>query len=589
VGHLKKRFNTLFIKIILTVIIGIVCLTVTLSFLNIGASKDVYVNNFVESQEKIFNQIDQDIYNFFRDIATINDGVGASSALQNYITKEKWESPSEEWLDVLAMQKSLDQLSDSDYAEMNMVIVGVNGRTLNFQYSLLQMDGEAFLELGIVRRALEMPRQLICEYISGGFTDVTKNKGMIVTAKAIRDKISGEPVGVTLLSIAESDFCRMYTHFTGGTSDIIIFNQNDEVISSNKKSYLAFKDKAESAAGVLRQMKADDIREMEVDDGGHVKSCMMQKLQSTNYTMLGITDPSAAFINVYDFRYIMGVTLLTMAGISIVIFLLVRQQTRPLSKLVHQMEKVRDGDLERFVEVSGTTEIRELAATYNTMLVALDNYIRRLVQAEQAKREAEIKSLQMQINPHYIYNTLASVKWLIWQGDKDKSVKVIDAFITLLRNTISNKQDMITLKQEIENLKNYVLINQIRYGSQVSVEYFVMPQFEDYKVPKLILQPFVENAFFHAFPEQQKGNISIFVKTSKPYLIVEIIDDGVGIEDSRLSDILSNHMPEREHFTGIGINNVDERIKLIYGNDYGIDIKSQEGKGTTVTVRFPEK
>lgn len=119
-------------------------------------------------------------------------------------------------------------------------------------------------------------------------------------------------------------------------------------------------------------------------------------------------------------------------------------------------------------------------------------------------------SLQMQINPHYIYNTLASVKWLIWQGDKEKSVQVIDAFIQLLRNTISNKNEFITLKEEIENLKNYVLINQIRYGNQVNVDFYVTPDYEEQKVPKLILQPFVEKCIFSCFSSGRKGNYLYF-------------------------------------------------------------------------------
>ena len=171
---------------------------------------------------------------------------------------------------------------------------------------------------------------------------------------------------------------------------------------------------------------------------------------------------------------------------------------------------MQDGRLDKLVKVEGTQEIRELSATYNDMLGELDNYIQKLMQVEKSKREAEIHSLQMQINPHYIYNTLASVKWLIWQGDKEKSVQVIDAFIQLLRNTISNKNEFITLKEEIENLKNYVLINQIRYGNQVNVDFYVTPDCEEQKVPKLILQPFVENAFFHAFPQGEKG-LSLFL------------------------------------------------------------------------------
>ena len=146
------------------------------------------------------------------------------------------------------------------------------------------------------------------------------------------------------------------------------------------------------------------------------------------------------------------------------------------------------------------------------MVDELDSYIHSLIQVEKDKRAAEIHTLQMQINPHYIYNTLASIKWLIWQGDTQKTTGVIDAFIALLRNTISNTDEFVTVEQEIQNLKNYVLINQARYGDSVSAEFYVTPQCSSYRVPKLILQPFVENAFFHGFADGRRGKIQVFVK-----------------------------------------------------------------------------
>lgn len=171
------------------------------------------------------------------------------------------------------------------------------------------------------------------------------------------------------------------------------------------------------------------------------------------------------------------------------------------------------------------------------MVDELDSYIHSLIQVEKDKRAAEIHTLQMQINPHYIYNTLASIKWLIWQGDTQKTTGVIDAFIALLRNTISNTDEFVTVEQEIQNLKNYVLINQARYGDSVSAEFYVTPQCSSYRVPKLILQPFVENAFFHGFADGRRGKIQVFVKEEGDCLRFEIRDDGIGIKTERLMEL----------------------------------------------------
>lgn len=158
----------------------------------------------------------------------------------------------------------------------------------------------------------------------------------------------------------------------------------------------------------------------------------------------------------------------------------------------------------------------------------------------------------------------------------------------MLRSTIGNTDEYTTVEKEIENLKNYVFINNTRYGDKVQVEYFVNFGCEECQIPKMILQPFVENAFFHAFPYERKGKITILVRKLDDNLQIQIIDDGVGIDQKRLKEI-SEGNTKTEHFTGIGVNNVDDRLKLLYGSQYGILIESEENKGTRITVCIPVK
>lgn len=193
----------------------------------------------------------------------------------------------------------------------------------------------------------------------------------------------------------------------------------------------------------------------------------------------------------------------------------------------------------------------------------------------------------MQINPHFIYNTLSSIKWLVWQENKSKASEVIDAFISLLRNTISNKNEMITVSDEIENLKNYVLINHVRYGDKINVNFFVMPECEGYIIPKLILQPFIENAFFHAFTDRDSGSIHVFVNKNNENLICEIIDNGIGMTSEDLKNIYTGNHKKNNNFTSIGINNVNDRIKLIYGDNHGVNITSEPERGTIVKLSLP--
>lgn len=584
---MKKRCNTLFFKIIVTVLAAILCLTIVLSVLNIKASQDVFVENFVESQEQIFRQVDENIFDFFRDMTSITQGISNSSATREYLTRENWESV-EEIGNILDMKRDVQQLLISQYSDLSMVLVGKTGKTFNYNTTArLLMSGEELLKSPIICEAFENPKKLICQYGESGYTDVMKNYPVLMMAKAITRDGGKTVEGVTLLTIKEEDFRRKYDGFTTSFNDLLIFNQDNQIISSNRSEYLTSSKETREIQKIIEEMQENQTRTVSRQENGNLTGYMMQRLQNSNYKAMGVIHPEQAFESVYDFRYIIGCTAIIMAAAILIIFVLVRQQTRPLSKLVENMGKVQEGRLDKLVKVEGTTEVRELSETYNAMLGELENYIQKLMQVEKAKREAEIHSLQMQINPHYIYNTLASMKWLIWQGDKEKSVQVIDAFIQLLRNTISNKNEFITVKEEIENLKNYVIINQTRYGNQVNVEFYVTPECEEKKIPKLILQPFVENAFFHAFPQGEKGIISIFVRESDGLLKVEIEDNGIGMNSQTLRNLMDKKNAPKEHFTGIGVNNVDDRMKLIYGQNYGILVESQEGHGTKITLYFP--
>lgn len=586
---MKKKVNTLFFKVIVAVIIGLCCLTVALSLINVQQTEKVYIDNYVDSQEKIFSQIDVDIYNFFQDVTAIHSTISGSSTIYEYITRETWSDVVDERGNLLDMARVLDNTPLVDYPEFNLIILGVNGKiyTKSSSSTFTQSAKEILESDRVVERIMETPTQLICMYRENGYVNWQDNTPVIVMGKAIRNQYNGKIVGVAMISMKQEEFARKYSYFTTGSSDIVFFNQDNEIISSNNQKILLDDSRANETLDILSTMEEENLKAYQDESGQHVRQYMLQNLQNTNYKMLGIIDPQQAFDNDYNLSYVVGVAIIITLGLSLILFIIIRQQTKPLSGLVRQMQYVREGRLDRFADVKGATEIRELAETYNKMIKDLESYIEQIMEAEKGKREAEIHSLQMQINPHYIYNTLASIKWLIWQGEREKSVNTIDAFIRLLRNTISNKQDRITVGQEIDNLKDYVYINQIRYGSQVNVEYYIMPQCEELQVPKLILQPFVENAFFHAFPEGRPGTISVFAKRTERYLEIEIIDDGVGIEYNRLMEILSPNNQLQEHFTGIGINNVDDRLKLIYGDEYGINIQSEQGKGTTIVVCLP--
>lgn len=575
----KIYSNNLYIYIVSTVVVGVICLVFMIEMITITSSKEAFLEVFSESQKKIFDQIDSEFYLFYRDMAEVTKRISESKYAEEYLSNE-FANQLEERKCILELKEVIDNSAFVNYQDCSILLAGNNGMTYMYEGNeSLIADVDEIMQAPVSISAMNKTETMVVSQINNGFTDMTKDTPLIVFARAIGTD------GIVYITITEEKFEEMYSYFTSTTSDIMIFNQEWKVISSNKEIFLT--EESKEITKVLQEMEEKKLSHLTVKKGLDVKLYQLQRFQNTEYKILGIINPNKAFEEKYNMRMILWITLLITIVVAIVLWRIIRQLTRPLYDLVDTMAEVGEGNLEVYAKETGTPEIRQLSHTYNNMMQEINAYIQKIFYVEEEKRKAEIHALQMQINPHYIYNTLASIKFLVWQNESENAVNMIDAFISLLRNTISNTDKFVTVEQDIQNLKNYVFINHIRYGNHVQVEYFVMPDCNTCLIPKLILQPFVENAFFHAFPEGKSGFIHVFVRKEQSHLKINIKDNGIGIQSEKILAFKNNQELKRKHFNGIGINNVVDRIKLIYGKEYGIDMESEEGKGTNITIVFP--
>ena len=583
----RKITNTLMFKLIFAVAAGILTLAAALYVINRSISEGIFAETFSEAQQKIFNQIDQQFYQFYEDIWNISSTIVSSASVKSYLA-EKDPASVNEWRNIYYMQKEMEKTRLSDYTKLNVALVGTKGKSYVYNWTdKLAASTEDILYNSVTKRAAKAPGKLVCEYQESGYSDTTKSEPVIVMACAVHEQ--GTALGYLYITMKEADFRDMYNHFTSQTSAIAVLNGEGDVISSNDPDYLeGGSPKQERVRQLAAEMEAQQVYQKQEKNGGSTEHILYQRLQNSNYHLIGIVNAKEAFALKYKTVNIIFFTLFAASLVLMAVIVFVRQQAKPLANLADKMRSVHDGSFGGCVKVEGTEEIRELTKTYNQMISLLDDSVRKLIETEKEKRTAEIHALQMQINPHYVYNTLTSIKMLIWQGNTELSTRVIDAFVLLLRNTISNTQECITVEQEIENLKNYVLINHVRYGDAIQTEYYVEHGCIGCYLPKMVLQPFVENAFFHAFPEGKGGLIQVFARKKGDMLVFEIVDNGVGMSKEQLELVQRNEKRGgKEHLTGIGINNVDGRLKLLYGDKFGVKIQSQEGKGTKAVVLMP--
>lgn len=264
-----------------------------------------------------------------------------------------------------------------------------------------------------------------------------------------------------------------------------------------------------------------------------------------------------------------------------------RSVSQPINELVYCMQQVEAGDLKTRVEFSSTDEIGLLGRNFNKMVARLNFLVNSITEKQERLKHAEIKALQAQINPHFLYNTLDTIKWLAKLNMVDELQVIVTELGKLLRSTISSNKEIITVEESIKTIESYINIQKIRYRNRLQVSINISPDIYDYHVPKLLLQPIVENAIIHGLENKVgKGNLVINGYQEADELIFEIIDDGIGIEANKLA--LINAKKDLASTTdSIGLQNVNRRIQLYYGASYGLHIKSQAQSGTIVTLRLP--
>ena len=588
---LKARFKnffdstTLFMRIASIMLISIILISILISTITISISKKAIANTLSKSNYKVLSQISENFNDLNSKIILAMNIVAESSDFHKFLSKS--QTSSQEYFKILYnMDKSLgNYLSSQDSAGITICAVGINGQRYVQNNDTMILDTKDLLTSDITNKALKNRNQIFYQYYSSGFTKNSNASGGWVAIKVLQDKYTREVYGYVYAFISQEYLKNYYFPFVGNGNDICIISDDGTIVSSNLSSQIGTTDS--NLYDISQNIIYNNLTYLDTNINFSDVAVLSKYLPTYNFNIVGIIDKDIVLNEAYNTLNIIYVSLFIAFIFIIITFFIVRKTTRPLLILANTMPKIINGDFNNHINIHGSPEVNNLCNAFNYMLDGLNRYVSDQIKIQREKRKAEISALQMQINPHFIYNTLSSIKWLVWQESKAKSCEIIDAFIYLLRNTISNKNEMITVSEEIKNLKNYVLINHVRYGDKINVNFFIMPECEEYIIPKLILQPFIENAFFHAFTDMDYGLINVFINKSEDNLTCEIIDNGIGMSPENLKNIYIGTHKKTNNFTSIGIKNVNDRIKLIYGESYGVNITSEPEKGTIVKLSFP--
>lgn len=583
--NLKEKISamhpgSLFRKITCVVVLGVLAISAFTLVSARNIMRQGYIETMGRSNRQIMAMVQAKMESMNDRITDVELTINNSWAFSQYL-KTKPENPRTFTL-VYDMIKQLDTVKPDTFYDV--AVVGLNEQSYVSNQSSLSMSVKELLRSRITQEAREHPNRILYRYVPRGITKNSKDGSAFIALKALTSPGSQAVYGFVYVVMTQRDLQAFFDNLGNSTNNLMLLDESGTVVSSPNHSLVGQKD--------------EELKQIVRDMDSHKENSRYTVLQNKPVLMLTRTMPrwNLHIVSAFDYiralnemqgsAYILLVCLAVTALVLAAVFIFISQITRPINKLVHTMDKVTENGLPDHVEIiQGGYEVQQLSKAFHIMIEHLNRYMRQLIELEREKRRMEIHTLQMQINPHFIYNTLTSIKWLIWQKDSEKAIRSIDTFSMLLHSTIGGSRNLIPVSEEVNNLKNYIFLQKIRFGQQIQTNIYLSPSASDCQIPKLLLQPFLENSFFHAFADRKRGVISVLIDCHNESLCCEIIDDGVGMPQSKADGLLAGQPDEDS--CSIGIRNVNARVHLLFGGPYGVKIFSEPGHGTSVKVTLP--
>lgn len=436
------------------------------------------------------------------------------------------------------------------------------------------------------REASENPEEIQLISVVTGRNIVTNRSYSIddvfSLAKAVQDPETGEVLGVILLDIRHDIIQSSINGVTIGEKGFVfVMDQEDNIVYT-------------PVNGIVYRVNPKWVKAMEpmsVQIQGGSYQIRSELSPYTGWRTVGVFSMDEVMSSVNTIVYILFTcVIISLVLVVIVSFKFSRTLTNPIFKLKRLMKQAESGDLTVRFNFEHNDEIGELGQSFNHMIARIDQLIQMVYVEQENKRTAEMKSLQEQIKPHFLYNTLDTISWMARDYDAEDIVRLVDALTNMFRIGLSHGKDIITVKEEITHVSNYLYIQKIRYKDKLNYVIHVDESLYAIEVPKLILQPLVENAIYHGVKAKRGGGtITITGVPEGENLVFTVQDDGAGMLQEKVEE-LNRRMSERsvlDEKKSFGLFYIRERIQLCYGKGYGVHVESTLGEGTRVTITLP--
>lgn len=583
------KFQIIFINMIL--IIFLLLFTSIISYYNYNHS---LISKTSEYSIKVLSQLDNTINTYLENMveisAIINDDDDLQSILKTtdlyYLTDNATLRMQEHLSNFLATLNKLHTDIDGIFIFNKDEIIFYKKKDNVIVRPLLSMGKYDYKESDWYNRLINTNGNSI---ILGPFKQQqfrSPNDEFFSVAKKIVDSKTREEIGVILLNMNLSKIEKICKNITGDSiQDIVILDQFGEVVYST----LDLQPKAKTT--LYSKIKNIQQGSFTAVLNGKDHLATFTTSQYSEWKTISIVPNNLLF---QDAEFIGRVTIIILAAsiffAIIMIYFISSKITSPLYTLRKKMKLVEEGNLDVSVEVKTKNEIGQLSHSFNKMLSELKELVHKIYEVQLQAKEAQFIALQSQINPHFLYNTLESIHMMAEINQDYEAGYMASSLGKFFRYCIKGGNGTVTIAEEIDHMKNYVAIQQIRYEDNFKVYISIEEGLEKYRIIKLCFQPLVENAINHGLEKKLRdGYIQIYGIKERNLIKFSIFDNGVGISDEKLSS-LNQSMNDNDKCTNqksIGIINVNNRIKTYFGKDYGLKIYSIPDVGTEVDIVIP--
>ncbi|TBL71380.1 cache domain-containing sensor histidine kinase [Paenibacillus thalictri] len=578
--NLRVKLNIIFTAIVLIPLM-------ILGLFSFQKSAGMMQEQISEGELERMRQIEKSMSFFIKDVEQLSMYMYRNSLLQDILLKPGSRGDTEKFQDYQQINGLFETLLSSKKWGVKIYVIGLNGDRY-FTGDYIPMNYDRYLERwGIFRKANQANGNVAWD-AQYSIRKMESQEVVLSAGRLLKHIKTDEKLGYLVIDILDSAVADIYQTVRGFSgSTFYLLDDMGYVISS-------FPDK--SAVGTnLQHPELDRILQREegyfkADWNGSPHIMVYNTVKSTGFKMVSVIPFSLIAEKTSIIRNFTIV--LACMGLLVAIwlaYLLSATVTRPLTQLTGLMTKVESGHLDVRFNPKYQDDVGRLGRSFDRMTQRLNDLIRESYEKQVRLRESELKALQAQINPHFLYNTLETVNWLAKMKGVAEISRIVVSLAEMLRYSINKTKDMVTVGEDMRHIQNYLAIQSIRYRDKFDMTIEVDEDARSCLIPTLMLQPLIENAIVHGLEAKlEKGILHVRIQKAGGMLRIAITDDGVGIGEEQLAEIRRREfrVPQRGH-TGIGLENVIKRLYIYFGEQAEFTIQSEKGKGTRIELGIP--